>query len=480
MKRSTRSKTKAQESNRSSTPVPFEDSQSNTTAFLGFSGSESDTIVETESDISELVGKSAELSIIVRDKMPDENEEQDQAQGAAALEPIISQQIQTEMASLEERLLSRLSTMLESQRLSIPNFPQDLPPISRHSRGRGRHRHRNSGNFGNRGSNYRASNNRLNVQQPAGSVSENLEHEVELPPIDRRSSQIEDLMRNVQLNDSDRNDFKRLEMHRWNISFSGDGTGLRIDEFIVRVEHIAISQRYSLEEVARNIYILLKGLAASWFFGWLSRNPNPSWTELRSQLRDHFRTADTDCDIEHTIMNRAQRSNETFDQFYHVITELNSRMENRRSDADLIEILKRNVNPKMTVFIHNSKTRILSEFLIECRRAERDIAKVEGSMNRNRPRVNELNLVDEIITPDAEDLPQVDAIYSNVKREGPDHSKLKCFDCKKIGHIAINCQEKSNRIFCYRCGKDNYVVSNCVDCNGKNGRQSWVSGIPDS
>lgn len=99
-------------------------------------------------------------------------------------------------------------------------------------------------------------------------------------------------------------------------------------------------------------------------------------------------------------------------------------------------------------------------------------------MHRNRPRVNEINLVDELMPMGVDDMPQLDAIYT--KREAPDHSKLTCFDCKKVGHIAINCQKKSNRIFCYRCGKDNYVVSNCPDCHGKNFRQSWVTGVPNS
>lgn len=163
---------------------------------------------------------------------------------------------------------------------------------------------------------------------------------------------------------------------------------------------------------------------------------------------DHFRTAETDCDIEHTIMNRTQRLNEIFDQFYHVITELNSRMKNMRSDTDLIEILKRNVHPKMTVFFHGSKCCNLSEFLKEYRRAERELAKVEGSLNKNRHRVNEISLIDEILESQSEECQEVEAMYPEMKNDKNYHSKIRCFDCRKLGHIAINCQEKSNRIFC--------------------------------
>lgn len=48
---------------------------------------------------------------------------------------------------------------------------------------------------------------------------------------------------------------KPLEMHRWNIYFSGDDRELRVDDFIGRVEYIASSQGLSLQEVAHNLYI---------------------------------------------------------------------------------------------------------------------------------------------------------------------------------------------------------------------------------
>ncbi len=36
--------------------------------------------------------------------------------------------------------------------------------------------------------------------------------------------QIHNILRHVRISDSVESDFKRLEMNRWNISFSGDGT----------------------------------------------------------------------------------------------------------------------------------------------------------------------------------------------------------------------------------------------------------------
>lgn len=293
MRRITRSSCKHQEENRSSTPIPFEDSFSNTTIFEGFS--ETRSVTSGDVTLTEGVNMSSDEVCLASDTVQP---------SAGDLIPIISQQLQSQVLSMEERLLSRISTMLESQRQDIPNFPNEMPPRSRESRGgRGRNRDRNSANRENRNPNRQSENRRNGINIPTSGEPAAIQADQngtgETQPLS--SAEIDELFRRVQLTDNDRSDFKRLEMHRWNISFSGDGTGLRVDEFIIRVEHIASTQRYSLGEVARNIYIILKGLAASWFFTWLTRNPDPSWGELKSQLKDNFRTADTDSDIEHTL-----------------------------------------------------------------------------------------------------------------------------------------------------------------------------------
>lgn len=269
-------------------------------------------------------------------------------------------------------------------------------------------------------------------------------------------------------------------MHRWNVLFTGDGTGLYIDEFLKRVEYIAIAQNYTFSEVARNMYMFLKGLAASWYFQWVPKNPNASWTSMKKSMQDHFRTAETDCDLDHQLMNRVQRPNETFDQFYNAMAELNCRMQNGRSDRDLIEIIKGNVNSKLSIFVHSSMTTSLPEFLKQCRRAQKNVKKIESQRrNSYQPRVNEIDIVNEAMGPVEEEEVHVEAITGQpgrATREPSDHSQLTCFDCKGIGHIAVNCMQKSNRIFCYRCGLDDYVVSNCPKCKEKNWKRSGATG----
>lgn len=269
--------------------------------------------------------------------------------------------------------------------------------------------------------------------------------------------------------------YRSLEIHRWNVFFSGDDRELRIDDFIRRVEHIAFSQRYSLDDVANNLYLLLRGPASNWYFQWVQRNTHASWQVLKSALEVQFRSGESDYDLEHRMMNRLQRSNETFDQFYNVMLDLNSRMRNPRSDRDLVEIMKRNVSSKMVVFIHNSTSKTLSEFLTECRRAEKNVARIEIGFSKTlfKPKVNEVDLVEEVLQEDDETGQLVEALNSEKSR-----SDIVCFDCKEKGHFAFNCTKKSGRVFCYRCGRDNYVISNCPFCAQGNARKNRKSGEP--
>ncbi|KAI8124874.1 hypothetical protein CVS40_4842 [Lucilia cuprina] len=166
---------------------------------------------------------------------------------------------------------------------------------------------------------------------------------------------------------------KPLEMHRWNIFFSGDDKTLRVDDFVRRVEHISSTQGYSLEEVAKNLYILLKGQAANWYFQWVQRNRNISWDILKSALQLQFRSGETDYDLEHRMINRLQKHNETFDQFYNI---------------------------EMLIFIHNSVSKTLPEFLIECRRAEKNVARFESGNVKSisKPKISEVTIEEDIVS----------------------------------------------------------------------------------
>lgn len=119
-----RSSGKHQEENRSSTPIPFEDSFSNTTIFESFS--ETRSVTSGDVTLTEGVNMSSDEVGLASDTVQP---------SAGDLIPIISQQVQSQVLSMEERLLSRISTMLESQWQDIPDFPNEMPPRSRGSRG---------------------------------------------------------------------------------------------------------------------------------------------------------------------------------------------------------------------------------------------------------------------------------------------------------------------------------------------------------
>lgn len=445
----------------SSTPRPSVESGESLSSFHGFASAENTQIL-------------CEVPIIVAantDHLDNMSENDNNGADRTLSNVEISPETEDRIVA---RLTESLSQLFESR---IPAFPQDMPP--RTSRGRRP---------------YRGNNNRRNTHRNQSVSSAPIAGStVSLVPNQEQRAEAEDhrsasttqnhnepgySMPHNDINGSPR----RLEMHRWNLLFTGDGTGLYVDEFLKRVEHIAISQNYTFSEVACNLYMFLKGLAAAWYFQWVPRNPNASWSCMKKAMEDHFRTAETDCDLDHQLMNRVQRSNETFDQFYNAMAELNSRMQTGRSDRDLIEIIKRNVSSKMVIFMHSSTTTNLAEFLKQGRRAEKAIMKIESQRrNSYQPRVNEINLLDDAIGNDEEEEGRIEAFSGVAGKDASkprDHSQLTCFDCKQVGHIAVNCMQKSNRIFCYNCGLDNYVKTNCPNCKEKNLKRSGATGSP--
>ena len=283
------------------------------------------------------------------------------------------------------------------------------------------------------------------------------------PQVTHSQSQIDQLIARLSDIRPNSNPNPKPDFHRWNISFSGDENSMLVDDFLKRIEHISATQKCSMEVVANNFYVFLKGQASNWYFRWVARNPQASWQLLKTSLEQQYRSSEKDCDIEYKLMNRVQKPGESVDKFVTTIVELNSRMRRPRTDSDLIDIMKRNVNSKMLLFIHNSVSLTISDFLRDCRNAEQNLSKIESDISSKivRNKVSEIDVVEEILTGVSEQCVEEVSIKPRI-----------CFDCKEPGHLAINCTKKSNRIFCYKCGEENFTCVNCPKCASKNLRRS--------
>ena len=49
---------------------------------------------------------------------------------------------------------------------------------------------------------------------------------------------------------------------------------------------------------------------------------------------------------------------------------------------------------------------------------------------------------------------------------------FQCWNCKERGHGFFNCQKPQQEIFCYRCGRQNVVLSQCPHCQRGNCQQN--------
>lgn len=59
-------------------------------------------------------------------------------------------------------------------------------------------------------------------------------------------------------------------------------------------------------------------------------------------------------------------------------------------------------------------------------------------------------------------------------------NRVICWNCEMEGHIFRDCREQRSRIFCFVCGRPNYLARNCPKCAGNgernpsSGRDTWI------
>ena len=87
----------------------------------------------------------------------------------------------------------------------------------------------------------------------------------------------------------------------WKIRFDGTPTGLHIDELVFIVGTQALSSRFSLNMLAKNIHYLRTGKASNWFWVHLRNNPSMDWQSLKAALIDQFAEEECDADIRKLI-----------------------------------------------------------------------------------------------------------------------------------------------------------------------------------
>lgn len=244
----------------------------------------------------------------------------------------------------------------------------------------------------------------------------------------------------------------------WKISFDGTPATMPVEDFVFRLEVLMESDNVSEDYLARHFHRLVTGKADRWFWQLRRRFMRPDWPTIRTALYNQYRGLTTDRNITRDMLNKRQGYKESFDDYFTDILSMNSRLNNPLPDDELIDIMRQNVNTKISSLIFNDQFYSLDEFRNVCMLAEihpsnaypppRNIHELEQNITENQ---NEL-------------LEAYEKPVAQVKTPTNNKSTWKCWNCDHLGHGFRECLSQFRGIFCFSCGYKGVIKAHCPRC----------------
>lgn len=294
---------------------------------------------------------------------------------------------------------------------------------------------------------------------------------------------------------------KTVPVHQWRITFSGDGKGLHLYDFLSQIRLYKESEQVASHELLSSIVHLFSGRARLWYqsvHGYYR-----SWDELVAAMRKEFLPPGYDFMLLDSISNRAQKPHETASEYIMHMKSLFNCLSVEISEEHMLFIIRKNFLQQYAISIAPMYIANLNHLSDVCRRIDSAYNKntriplpftePQNPFNRNFQRpfhgTRELNMVDdEQGFAETENDVELCAIRrqfnNNIKREQPREQplsrstgKVKCWNCSGEGHIFPQCTEEKRGKFCYKCGKADVITWHCPNCTGNAERNLESNGV---
>lgn len=261
---------------------------------------------------------------------------------------------------------------------------------------------------------------------------------------------------------------KSGRVEKFGVVFDGNQNKLSVDDFVFRVEHLQWSNQIPWNEVLRDFHLLVSGEAHEWYWLQVKGGKVPNWESLKQALFSRYKTPKSYLEATRNLIDRKQQPGESVDSFFHSFNLLCSRLEQPISEFELIKIAKSNVKESLGRLVFPMFVSTLEQLRIACIEAERNFYKRENRYVAPQPtrisrQVSETTIERENNREEEEDI-SVAAISSQIT----------CWNCKKVGHMFIDCTSTERNIFCYRCGKPDTITPYCSNCKSGNGKRNMA------
>ncbi|XP_036339322.1 uncharacterized protein LOC118748755 isoform X2 [Rhagoletis pomonella] len=258
----------------------------------------------------------------------------------------------------------------------------------------------------------------------------------------------------------------------WKVSYDGTGS---VSDFLFKLNTLCERTQCTDEQLMASFHLFLSGRAEEWYWLFTKQNPDATYLFLCYSIKREFGTLKSDHEIIMEISMRRQKANESYDTFHTDILALNARLKEPMSENLLMDILKRNVDSSLKLMLFNAGAQTLHDLRDVARNGEQILKETRSLVpNYSGRHVNETMA----ITPDewtggmdVEVDPQVEALNFQRTRK-PDYSGIQCWNCDKMGHSYIYCEEAIRNVFCFKCGEKGMVTPRCPRDHRRQGNRN--------
>lgn len=257
-------------------------------------------------------------------------------------------------------------------------------------------------------------------------------------------------------------------IQNWNLKFDGSSNGLNVEEFLYRLKSLTsdyFNGDYSV--ICRNLNSLLTGKARDWYWRYHKQVQYIEWNAFCEALRSQYKEFKSSFDLREEIRSRKQKPNETFDNFFESVSAMMDKLPRAMSEAELIEILARNLRPDIRQDLLYVPIHSISHLrrLVQMRENFFSDEYVRKNLpNRNfNPFPMPRRIVAEIAAEQEEVMTAIEDTEGNISALQNSESSSTCWNCDQVGHHWQDCLHVRT-IFCYGCGAKNTYKPKCTKC----------------
>lgn len=178
-------------------------------------------------------------------------------------------------------------------------------------------------------------------------------------------------------------------MSRWAVKFSGGPKDLSADEFVFRVEDMALSSGLRKDDMVCAFHVLLADRAEEWFWGFRRKQRDVNWAQFREAFLHKFASRDTDIEIMSMMAERTQRSGERFDDYCRAVEAMSFRLRNALSEARMVRLLTANADVQLRKVLQMHEVRSVDRLQEVCTEYE-DLWIKQGTWRKTQRHVSEI------------------------------------------------------------------------------------------